>query len=491
MALKEIRNEFTPAVVEHVASSALFSHDVSRGTLAGSGKTWIKKEMLDPEVAKIELLAQEFFRLIIPHQGETRLLENKSTGVHYILSEEVKGYRDLPQGEAHNFANGHYTGLGQALVTAMFLQEIDLKNGNIGLDEQNRVAKIDGDWCFAEGRYGGGSYKITPEAIARLPYPQDFYTFNWLDLIMQNTMRAKSQIVNPSLSSSPQFRAEVNQALLMICLLPDSFIGHFVDAYMPAGGERFVHLIKSRRDQLLTSALQNSSFLEYCNSAAALQDYNNLMVHMDSFQANGEGNVLPLHAQEANHTSVAGRLDIINSFLAIREHGQIINKILSHQVNDQDILLQTYVADMRKELVKHSSNPQKLQEIKKQLLDVLASVSSAEVLAVKKAVSDLRDNSHWYTRGIIKKTERIEAALCTIPLLERGTVISDNGPANKVQEALASHRHWGKGGAVYKAGEQIDMEYSAKTFKDLKAQFTKSRAPTNDEDSPSQNPQVK
>ncbi|WP_133136539.1 hypothetical protein [Legionella rowbothamii] len=493
MVLKNVRDEFTPAATAHVTSNALFSHNVSRGTLNGSGKTWIKKEMPDPAVARIEVLAQEFFRLIIPHQGETRLLQDKSTGVHYILSEEVQGYRDLPLGEAHNFANGHYTGLGQALVGAMFLQEIDLKNGNIGLDAQGRVAKIDGDWCFAQGRYGDeDSYNITPEAIAQLPYPKDFYAFNWLDLISQGTALSASNIVAPSLSSSPQFRAEVNQALLMITLLPNSFIEHFVDAYIPAGGERYVDLIKSRRGQLLASALQNTSFMDYLHSEAALEDYNSLIAHMDSFQANGEGRVIPEHARESNSREVAERFAIIQyQGKSAKEHEQILENILSHKVNDHDVLLNTYVADMRKELVKYSSNPQKLAEIKEQLNQVLVSVSSAEVSAVKNAASNLRESSHWYTRGVVAKAARIEAALCTIPLLERGTVISKDGPANKVQEALASHRHWGKGGEVYKTGDKIDMAHSAQTFKDLKAQFTEAREPTMDEDSPIQNPRVK
>ncbi|CAM4465253.1 MAG: hypothetical protein LEGION0403_FIIPPAGN_00166 [Legionella sp.] len=164
----------------------------------------------------------------------------------------------------------------------------------------------------------------------------------------------------------------------------------------------------------------------------------------------------------------------------MREHKQILKNILSHKVNDQDLLLQTYVIDMRKKLKKHSENPQKLAEIKKQLEAVLASVSSAEVFAVKNAASNLRDSSRWYTRGVIAKAERIEAALCTTPLLERGTVISNNGSANKVQEAFASY---GKGGAVYKAEDKIDMAYSAQTFNDLKAQFNGARESTIDEDS--------
>lgn len=110
MPLKDIRTEFTPAVSAHVSSSAAFSHNISRGTLNGSNKTWIKKEIRKPNLAKSEILAQEFFRLIIPHQVETRLFENTALGTHYILSEEVPGYKKLPRNEGANFSNGVYTG---------------------------------------------------------------------------------------------------------------------------------------------------------------------------------------------------------------------------------------------------------------------------------------------------------------------------------------------------------------------------------------------
>lgn len=108
--------------------------------------------------------------------------------------------------------------LGQVLVVAMFLQETDLKNGNIGLDDQSRVAKIDGDWCFSEGRIKN-KYGLTPSAIASLPYPKDFHAFNWLDLVKEGIASPTSEIVNPELRhpelrNAPQFQAEVNQAIM-------------------------------------------------------------------------------------------------------------------------------------------------------------------------------------------------------------------------------------------------------------------------------------
>src|SRR3990167_11207778 len=79
----------------------LRSHTVVRGKLAGSDKTWILKEMVDtqnnnepqPTDARLELISQEFFRLIISGQPETRLI---NTNPPYILSQEVPGYKPIP-----------------------------------------------------------------------------------------------------------------------------------------------------------------------------------------------------------------------------------------------------------------------------------------------------------------------------------------------------------------------------------------------------------
>src|SRR3990167_8595193 len=278
---------------QQIGTGALFSHTVSRGKLKSDPqqKVWICKEIQDPALAKLEILAQEFFRVLIPHQPETLIAKNLSTNTHYILSEEVVGYKNLPTGQAENFNNGSFTGLGQVIVGSMFLQEIDLKNGNLGLDDKNQVIKIDGDWCFAEERFPG-AYNLTEEAIEKLPYPSGYYTFNWLDLVKGGVQHGISNIVNAQTSVSPQFRSEVNQAMLKICLLPDSFITKFVDTYMPAGGQRFIDIIKSRRDMLKESALKNSSFLDYLSTHVAQQDAVSLISHLKLF-ANEKKLIVP------------------------------------------------------------------------------------------------------------------------------------------------------------------------------------------------------
>ncbi len=241
-----------------ISTDTTYTHALSLGTLTDDPgqksvkekRCWYKKETPDPHIARTELLAQEFFRLIIPHQPETRLALNAATGNYSLLSEAVPGFHRLPSGKKLNFSNGNYKGLGQALLCAVFLQETDLKNGNIGVDNQNRIIKIDGDWCFSEARshalgLPAHRHPITPEVIAALPYRLDSNTYNWLDLIKMGLAKPDSAIINPSdLSGSPQFRAEINEAMHKICLLPNSVIDKFVDTYLPTGGGTIKHSLK-------------------------------------------------------------------------------------------------------------------------------------------------------------------------------------------------------------------------------------------------------
>lgn len=457
-----------------------YSHKLSRGTFIDSPGSWICKEMPSPEAARIELLSQEFFRLIIPHQPRTKIARNFVTGTYFILSEEIDGYRNLPIGTPQNFANGTFTGLGQVLVCSMFLQEIDLKNGNIGLNNRNQVLKIDGDWCFAEDRWGG-IYNLTPESIASLPYPAGFYTFNWLDLTINGVKQHSHNIINQTLTHSAQFRNEVNQAILKICLIPDSFIDRFVDTYIPAGAQRYIDLIKTRRNALKKSALSNPSFLAYLHTRTANEDAKNILDQMLTFKDNNRpvipadlsktvekdfGELLkPFSTRQFNQKS-------IEQFIFDECQG-LLHKIQQSSLGKHDIFLKNYIDKHVIAIADNSHNPGKLLEIKQEMNVMLKSVNSPEVLAVRETIKSLRKNANFFTIGMNNKASIIEMALSRTPLAERGKIISSK-KINSVQQALAMHRHLGKRGDVYMDGEKIDMKRSARSFIELKKRFPSS-----------------
>ena len=349
--------KFTPVTAFRVKNIAEYTHNVARGTLEGHIGIVIGKEAKNHIVAKSEVLAQEFFRLLIPHQPETRLA-NDPAGVHYVLSAEVSGFRKLPEMQADDFANGNITGLGQALLIAMFLQETDAKNGNIGLDAHNRVIKIDGDWCFSEGRYAG-SYSLTAEAIASLPYPKDFATFNWLDLVNQGVDYPTSKIVQPSLSQAPQFRSEVNQAMLKICLLPDRFIDVLVYAYLvDAGAKQFCDLFKARRDALMVSALKNTSFQDYLDTPQAAADTQSILNQMSSFQAHQE-QLVPIE----EHANLKNEVQTRKSLLVVHEYYALLYAIQGYSIGNNDTRMKDYVTAMEHLIVLNAQNQSELSRI--------------------------------------------------------------------------------------------------------------------------------
>lgn len=486
--------EFSPSRNTIIGTGAKFSHKVCRGTLKGNPKTWISKEMPDPAKAKIEHLSQEFFRLLIPHQPETLIARNMATGTHYILSEEVCGYRNLPRGEAQNFANGRYHGLGQVTIAALYLQEIDLKNGNIGLNDQNQVIKIDGDWCFAEPKPPRRN-KLSPHAIAQLPYPtKDNYTFNWLEVVKEAVYQTQSNILAPNLSNAAPFRAEVNEALLKICLIPDCYLGHFVDHYMPASGRYYLKLLQARRDELTQSAQQNPSFNAYLKKPATRLEAQLFLHYLKEFKAAGipmipfaeharvEMDFKILHDKLIPATTAKNTKTPIHSTTASThsanelfvECQQLLTQLKTH-AHPADRSLQQYIRLFELNMQCKSYGINELAQLKANIEPILVAMNSPEIAAVKKTIQALRRSANFFTIHKNNKANRIEEALFNTPLEARGKIISSS-EINAVQEALASHRHLGKRGTVYKTkdhenNEILDQTKAARSFKDLKALF--------------------
>lgn len=521
-------NEFTPTSNQIKGTGALYSHKVRIGTLKNSSSKWYCKEIKSPELAKIEILAQEFFRLIIPHQPETRIAKNFKTGTYYILSERIPGFRNLPKDKAERFRNQYYKGLGQVMVCSMFLQETDLKNGNVGIDRKKRVKKIDGNWCFSQERYPG-DYKLTTRAIEALPNPIDFRTHNWLDLIKEGNKNQISNIIDIELSNSPQYRAEVNQALYKICLLPDIFIEAFVDTYITAGGQRFVDLLKSRRDELQVSALDNASFRAYLATPEAKKDAKNILLQMkqfksaDQFIINPEkhkdlarefnkGLNFPIKICEPIILECHRLLDKINAYRMIPDdifmdealehyrdeikiqstHPQklseikdrlslalnhvagakgVLKKINAHKLGPNDTLMDTTIHSLEVEITKNISQPEKILEMKPRIAALYSSICASEINSVKQAITTYRNDKGFFSIGKTEKADKIEIALYATPIEQRGTIISSSD-ANLVQEALATHRYPGSRGDVFKTKDgKIDNKRAPQLFKKLKVQY--------------------
>ncbi len=268
-----------------------FMHKIKKGRLENDPRIFYQKEMESKSIACLELLAQEFFRLIIPNQPETKLAWNSHLNTYFILSEEVTGYKLLPVNSSLSFSSGAYSGLGQVMILSIFLQEIDLKNGNICLNEKDQVIKIDGDWCFAAIRNPSfKEYKkdITTNLLLTLPFPFSYSAFNWLDIYINGVATLTSNIVDDNLATSSHFREEVNEAILKILLIPDEYISKFVDAYISISihVNVFISYLKNRREELKLVALRDESFITYLKSSSAKKTLNQHLLHIKSFVVN-------------------------------------------------------------------------------------------------------------------------------------------------------------------------------------------------------------
>lgn len=283
------------------------SHTITKGVLPNSSIIWYDKEMENPETARLEILAQEFFRLIIPTQPETRIAKNPNTKTFHILSEEVPGYRPLPVYQKSEFTKGTYFGLGQVTFLAAYLQEIDLKNNNICLNIKNQVIKIDGDWCFAGIKADSYSHEpkaLSAELLSNLPYLHGVYAHNWLDIIQEEISCDPSNIIDPSLSNAPHFRNEVNQAVLKTLLVSNNYIKRFVDTFITIGSsaDRFITFLQERRKELKAIAEKDVSFQAYLLSQNAKNDIRDQLLHMKRFVVHGKQPIIPAteHAKLEN-----------------------------------------------------------------------------------------------------------------------------------------------------------------------------------------------
>ena len=248
------------------------SHEITTGYFEDEADVWYCKEALDETRARHEILGQEFYRLLLPYHPEMRLAKDFETGQWFTLSKAVIGFQPIPIQKKLRLTSGVYTGLGQILVLAIFLHEIDLNMGNLGLNQHNKFIKIDGDWSFSSlvrpDLLVGKSSDITPELFDSLPYLTNYEAHNWLDILNKGEPTS-SDVFSDDLIDAPHFRLEINAAILQIILLPDSYIRRFAEFYLPGNYESLNSFLLEKKEKLKQSAVENESFIRFLSSPDA------------------------------------------------------------------------------------------------------------------------------------------------------------------------------------------------------------------------------
>ncbi len=231
-----------------------------------------------------EVIGLEILRYLLSHQPKASLLvDNAPSDVSdyrrlYIISREIDGFKqfykfalsDLIDG----ICDGTYSGLGEELVATLFVGDDDFHTANVGIDNQNRVVRIDGGFFFESDK------KLTSMDIDALPLLDESYPKNWLGIASWNEKKKKSDMRDTSrqayekISHQAGFRREVNRMLLRILVQPMPLLRKLIDAY-DADDElnnRIYVYLYCRQSALQKAAVGNESFRQYLFSQASLED---------------------------------------------------------------------------------------------------------------------------------------------------------------------------------------------------------------------------
>ena len=419
---------------------------------------WIGKKISSYGYAIKELIAQEFFRFVITRQPKTRV--HIQSGECYILSEEIQNFDYLPRDSSSFYGNGVYTGLGEILLTAMFLCEKDLNDGNIGINRKKEVIKIDGEWCFEE------SALLTATDVTALPFLDTFTPSRWLDFPSSELPTThKSRIVDDQLSQAGHFRNEINRTILLICLLSDQVILRFVQAYLDDAllDNIYVSFINQRRSQLKAAALQEPSFRAYIRDKNTLRVANELLLNIWGFKTSTAEVVFTIFDSDYTALLKDARLALKYMMLPAKLD-QLLSAIKAAAINSTDANVYGFVEEQEKSIGSLVYDHELTEAMVVRLNDIFSAVSSEEVMRVRGVIGKLRKR---HSSESEVKAAKIESALIETPLEARETVLSS--PAvNSVQLALASHTSFWKRGVVYKDSTgKIDYIKAADSYKNL------------------------
>lgn len=244
--------------------------------------TWLGKQLESERDVRFEMLSQELFRLFLPHQPKSVYgkaenlipIEEESPSLsseqHILLSKKLSTFRRLPMGKHEEFFNGDYKYLGHVIGLAIFLHEIDLSLENIGLDSENRVIKIDGDWTLAsvahpEQFVSKSNIDIDVRLLLDVFFFDHYRVFNWFDIFEDGRIRREtSEIFSNDMSQSQMFQNEIYEMFVMIALLPDEYYTKMIRMCLPPlECKNVIEFLQMRKNDLLDAALQIESFHDY------------------------------------------------------------------------------------------------------------------------------------------------------------------------------------------------------------------------------------
>jgi hypothetical protein len=198
-------------------------------------------------------------------------------------------------------------------------------------------------------------------------------------------------------------------------------------------------------------------------------------------------------AQQKNNVNTAASLDqlvSVGKYLLPQKE-----QILAHTKHECRVILEnvrlsgfgakdTVMSDYIKEQtakIESASNLEECTKIKNELNTMLQIVNQPAVVEIKSTIQSFRDKAlPIFTTRMKDKANRIETAMCMVPLAERANILEGNSDTiMKVKEALASHRHWWRQPVYYKTTDgklALDEAKAAKSYDNFKTRLNEIKA---------------
>ncbi len=266
--------------------------------------------------ALLEVVAQEFFRLILPStQPKTRIGVDES-GRYAVLSKGVAGFTPLVFFEREDFIseveNRSITGLGKVALLSLFFEEIDLNTKNLGINDKKICVKIDGDCCFASFRnfekFTFSYPAITQKELAMLPFIASYPAYHWLGCVEKTLKKVNQGFVTAEMAANPSIRNEINQATAMLLFLPSTTVNKFIQHYtnfsdpMAADvaretGRKLFNWFLISKEILLKAACKEKSFCQWMRVHATPKFINTFYRQLEKFKLT-EKKFLPITREE-------------------------------------------------------------------------------------------------------------------------------------------------------------------------------------------------
>ena len=147
---------------------------------------------------------------------------------YYVLSKEIPKFKEffLSKENYKKISNNTITGLATIQVLALWLNEIDFKSGNVGIEKDGHIIKIDGGLGLIKLNpkfkhlYEGKNLNITQVDLEALPNLQIYEACNWLHYIhwdlQKGAIKEDPTLSDKKISRNSFFKQELYQTILRI-----------------------------------------------------------------------------------------------------------------------------------------------------------------------------------------------------------------------------------------------------------------------------------